>query len=309
MKLESKHYTEADSNTVYIHKEPFDAIKLMRDKQYVYIDNLKYCGVDYLIFVDLDDIKIALYSLEMCNNKDCSIAYYTCELTKMHPLDGVTIINSIEKDENKLFRVGDEFIRISNFAGGLLNPEAIIRDKTKDIKGGFITLGGSKYNVQSAFDLTAYLSSDDSKLQRKLDLLKIDNKHLKVKNGLLNADNIADITGIYKKAKVFNSLNCLGTLCETPKDSVIIGGYFVNCTVACNSRRQASMRYKKCKVYFNKPCIVSQATFLDCEIIINAPVILHDVRFRECQLRVHDACSIKYMGINSGFDVNVKIDT
>lgn len=308
MKLESRHYTEADCNTVYIHKEPFDAIKLMRDKQYVYIDNLKYCGVDYLIFVDLDDIKIALSSLEMYNNKDCSIAYYACESTKMHQLDGVTIINSIRKDENKLFRVGEEFIRISNFAGGLLNPEAIIRDKTKDIKGGFITLGGNKYNVQSAFDLTAYLSSDDGKLQKKLDLLKIDNKHLKVKNGLLHADNIADITGIYKKAKVLNSLNCLGTLCETPKDSVIIGGYFVNCTVACNSRRQASMRYKKCKLYFNKPCIVSQATFLDCEIIINAPVILHNVSFRECQLHVHDACSIKYMGINTGFDVNVKID-
>lgn len=309
MKLESKHYTNADSNTVYIHKEPFDAIKVMRDKQYVYIDSLKYCGVAYLIFVDLDDIKIALSSLEMYNNKDYSVAYYTCESTKMHQLGGVTIINSIRKDENKLFRVGDEFIRISKFAGGLLNPEAIIKNKTKDVKNGFITLEGGKYNVQSAFDLTPYLSSDDSKLQRKLDLLRIDNKHLKVKNGLLNADNISDITGIYKKAKVFNSLNCLGTLCETPKDSVIIGGYFINCNVACNSRRQAYMRYKKCKVYFNKPCIVSQATFLDCEIVINAPVILHDVRFRECQLRVHDACSIKYMGINTGFDVNVKIDT
>lgn len=308
MKLESRHYTEADCNTVYIHKEPFDAIKLMRDKQYVCIDNLKYCGVVYLIFVDLDDIKIALSSLEMYTNKDYSVAYYACESTNVHQLAGVTIINSIEKDENKLFRVGDKFIRISNFVGGLLNPEAIIRDKTKDIKDGVITLGGSKYNVQSAFDLTAYLSSDDGKLQKKLELLKIDNKHLKVKNGLLHADNIADITGIYKKAKVLNSLNCLGTLCETPKDSVIIGGYFVNCTVACNSRRQASMRYKKCKLYFNKPCIVSQATFLDCDIIINAPVILHNVSFRECQLHVHDACSIKYMSFNTGFDVNVKID-
>lgn len=68
------------------------------------------------------------------------------------------------------------------------------------------------------------------------------------------------------------------------------------------------MIYNKCKLYFNKPCIVSQATFLDCEIIINDPVILHNVSFRECKLRVHDACSIKYMGINTGFDVNVKID-
>jgi hypothetical protein len=309
MKLESKHYTNADSNTVYIHKEPFDAIKLMRDKQYIYIDNLKYCGVAYLAFVDLDDIKIALSSLDMHDNKDCSIAYYACESTKTHQLGGMTVINSIGKDENKLFRVRDRFIRISNFAGGLLNPETIIRDETKDIKNGAMTLNSSKYSVQFAFDLTPYLLYDDSKIQRKLDLLNASNKHLKVKNGLLHADNISDIAGAYKKAKVFNSLNCLGTLCETPKDSVIIGGYFINCTVACNSRRQDSMRYKRCKVYFNKPCIVSQATFLDCEIIINAPVILHNVRFIECQLRVHDACSIKYMGINSGFDVNVKIDT
>lgn len=307
MKLESKEYTASIANEVLVHKEPFDALKLRDDKQYVYLHNLKCGNVTYLVFVDIDDIKIALSKAAGHLIIYC-VVHYICEYTKKEYLKGMNIINGIQENENRLFRVGNKILHITAFAGGLIKPEVIITDRTNEVVDGQILLNGGLYNTRFAFDLTPYILSDDVKLQRKLDLLKTGTEHLKVTNGLLYANNITNIDGIYKKANVYKMLNCRDTLCEIPNNSVILGGLFVRCTVACGSRSQEQVEYRNCKVYFNKPCIASQATFKDCEIIINAPVILNGVNFTGSEMRVHDACGIKYYSFNGEFELSVKID-
>lgn len=303
MKLESKEYIHGITNEVLVHREPFDALRLRDSKQYVYLHNLKCGNVVYLVFVDIDDIKIAL-----SKPAGHTVAYYICEYTKRKYLKGIDIINGIQENGNRLFRIGDKILHIIAFDGGLIKPEVVITDRTNEIVNVQIPLNDGMNNTCFAFDLTPFIFSDDAKLQRKLDLLKNGTEHLKVMNGLLYANNITHIDGIYKKANVYSILNCRDILCEIPNNSVIVGGSFVRCTVTCGSRSHEQVEYVNCKVYFNKPCVISQASFKECEIIINAPVILNGANFIGSKMRVHDACGIKCYGFNRRFELSVKID-
>lgn len=309
MKLESKAYDKVfieNTRDALKHGNIYKALELRDDRQYLFIGDLKCGFVTYLTFIDLDDIRFALSEIKELNIA-CTVPCYTCEGTKIWSLSDVAIINDFREKHN-LFWVGEHLLMTTIFEGELHFPEVAIWDVTYKIRDNQVIVYGVSYNISLALDITTYISSDDDRLQKKIDLLKINGNHLKVKDGLLWAADILEITSLYKRAKVFKKLVCNGALCEIPKDSIVTKSGFKNCTVACNCRRQGIMQYVNSKVYFNKPCVVSKATFLDCEIIINAPVILHNVSFEKCQLRVHDACSIKYAGFNSKFDVNVKIE-